>query len=88
MSDADFDDDADRDCTIRRATTALESLQGGVAREGVRIALLSIRTLRIFVSVVYHQEYTEYNSCSNLFTANAAAAIEQIALVSLDYPEY
>eukprot|EP00904_Undaria_pinnatifida_P010363 jgi/Undpi1/6457/HiC_scaffold_20.g08936.m1 len=35
VSDADFEDDADRDSTIGRATAALESLQLGVAREGV-----------------------------------------------------
>lgn len=35
VSDADFDDDADKDYTIGRATAALESLQLGVAREGV-----------------------------------------------------
>lgn len=36
MSNADFDDDADKDYTICRAKAGLESLQMGVAREGVR----------------------------------------------------
>lgn len=35
MSDADFEDDADRDCTIQMARETLEALQQGVSREGV-----------------------------------------------------
>lgn len=35
VSDADFDDDTDRDNTIARAKVILRSLQEGVTREGV-----------------------------------------------------
>lgn len=35
VSNADFDDDEDRDLSTTRAKSALETLQMGVAREGV-----------------------------------------------------
>ena len=37
VSNADFDDDEDRDLCTARAKSALETLQMGVAREGVRV---------------------------------------------------